>query len=61
VDGAASRSVDQRRITPQKPRSVPRERDEEQIRHWLRYRWPRLKNGLGSFARISFSWTKAVA
>ena len=45
----------ERRITPQKPRSVPRERDEEQIRHWLRYRWPRIKNALASCSRTSFS------
>jgi transposase len=50
----------ERRITPQKPRSVPRERNDEQIRHWLRYRWPRIKNGRGSCARISFSLTKAA-
>jgi transposase len=43
-----------RRITPQKPCRQPRERDEVKIRHWVRYIWPRLKNGRRRSARISF-------
>lgn len=35
----------QRRITPQKPRRQPRERDEQKIQDWLRVDWPRLQNG----------------
>ena len=34
----------QRRITPQKPQRVPRERDEGAIGKWLRYDWPRLQS-----------------
>ena len=34
-----------RRITPQKPRRQPRERDERKIHDWLRVDWPRLQNG----------------
>lgn len=34
----------QRRITPQKPQRVPRERDDGAIDKWLRYDWPRLQN-----------------
>lgn len=34
----------QRRITPQKPQRVPRERDDGAIAKWLRYDWPRLQN-----------------
>jgi transposase len=33
-----------RRITPQKPRRVPRERNEQAIQEWVRKEWPRLKN-----------------
>jgi transposase len=44
----------QRRITPQKPCRQPRERDEAKIRHWVRYQWPRLKNGRRSSAPILF-------
>jgi transposase len=29
--------------TPQKPTSRAKERDEEAIRHWKRYRWPQVK------------------
>jgi transposase len=34
-----------RRITPQKPRRQPRERDEQKIHDWLSIDWPRLQNG----------------
>jgi transposase len=34
----------QRRITPQKPRRVPRERDQRTINNWVRAEWPRLQN-----------------
>lgn len=44
----------QRRITPQKPRRQPRERNEQAIQEWVRVEWPRLKNARGSGARISF-------
>jgi transposase len=43
----------ERRITPQKPRRQPRERDDESIQHWVRYIWPRIKNEHGNCARIS--------
>jgi transposase len=32
-----------RQFSPQKPRRVPRERDEEEIARWLRADWPRLR------------------
>jgi transposase len=44
----------ERRITPQKPRRRPRERDDEAIRHWLRYLWPQIKNGPPGSERTSF-------
>jgi len=44
----------ERRITPQKPRRQPRQRDDEAIRHWVRYVWPHVKNERASCARISF-------
>jgi transposase len=34
----------QRGYTPQKPRRVPRERDDEEIARWLEKDWPRIKN-----------------
>jgi transposase len=42
----------QRRITPQKPRRQPRERDDQLIDQWLRDDWPRLQNGRRSSGRI---------
>jgi len=33
----------QRKITSQKPRRQPRERDERKIQQWLKERWPELK------------------
>jgi transposase len=33
-----------RRFSPQKPRRVPRERDEEEIARWLAEDWPRLQH-----------------
>lgn len=44
----------ERRITPQKPRRRPRERDDERIEKYRRYDWPQLKNGLAAAARSSF-------
>ena len=32
----------ERRITPQKPKSVPRERDDAAVKRWLQTDWPRL-------------------
>lgn len=43
----------ERRITPQKPARRPRERDDDAVRRWKRYRWPYLKNEPASSARIS--------
>jgi transposase len=34
-----------RRITPQKPRRQPRERNDHEIKDWLSVDWPRLQNG----------------
>lgn len=42
----------QRRITPQKPRRQPRERDDRLIDQWLRDDWPRLQNGRRTGGRI---------
>lgn len=33
-----------RRVTPQKPRRLPRERDEEAIQEWLHNDWPLIQN-----------------
>jgi transposase len=35
----------ERRITPQKPRRRPRERNDAEIRRWLAEDWPRIKKG----------------
>lgn len=35
-------------FTPQKPKTVARERDEAAIAHWRRYTWPSLKNELAA-------------
>jgi transposase len=37
----------QRRITPQKPERQARERNEREVRRWLREEWPRIKKVLG--------------
>lgn len=42
--GRLLRSMD---WSPQKPERVARERDEEQIRRWVRNRWPRVKKTPG--------------
>jgi transposase len=34
----------QRRVTPQKPRRQPRERDDGAIQNWLRHDWPLIQN-----------------
>jgi transposase len=41
-----NRWLAQRRITPQKPRRRPRERDEAEIQRWIAEDWPRIKRGL---------------
>jgi transposase len=37
----------QRQITPQKPSRQARERNEREIRRWVREEWPRIKKVLG--------------
>jgi transposase len=44
----------QRRITPQKPSRQARERNEREIRRWLREEWPRIKKVRGVGVPISF-------
>lgn len=44
----------ERRITPQKPRRRPRERDDERIERWKRYNWPQIKNGPADAVRTSY-------
>jgi transposase len=44
----------QRRITPQKPARRARERNEREIRRWLREEWPRIKKSSGVSVRTSF-------
>jgi len=44
----------ERRITPQKPTRQARERNEREIRRWLREEWPRIKKVLGVGVRTSF-------
>jgi transposase len=44
----------ERRITPQKPRRRPRERDDDEVRRWLRYQWPYVKNAPPGCERTSF-------
>lgn len=41
-----------RDITPQKPKTQPRERDQEQIKRWLRYQWPRIQNARAAWVPI---------
>src|SRR5262245_22546886 len=48
-----------RRFTPQKPRRVPRERDEQAIAAWLAEDWPRIKKRPASGALPSSCSTKA--
>lgn len=43
----------------QRPERKARERNEEAIRHWLRYRWPRIKKKPGKPNPCSISWMKA--
>jgi transposase len=48
-----------RGLTPQKPRLVPRERDDDAIAAWLAQDWPRIKKRRGAGALPWCSWTKA--
>jgi transposase len=41
-----------RGITPQKPKTQPRERDDDAIRRWRRYQWPRIQNALATWVPI---------
>lgn len=47
-----NRWLAQRRITPQKPRRRPRERDDAKINRWIAEDWPRIKRGLPAAAPI---------
>lgn len=49
-----------RAITPQKPRKQPRERDDNAIARWLRYRWPRIQNGHATWGPIWSCSTRAA-
>lgn len=44
----------QRRVTPQKPARQARERNEREIRRWLREEWPRIKKALRGAMPIWF-------
>lgn len=48
-----------RRITPQIPDRVPRERDEALINWWVEHEWPRLKKTSARTAQTSFLPMKA--
>jgi transposase len=43
-----------RRITPQKPARQARERNEREVRRWLREEWPRIKKERRGGVRIWF-------
>jgi len=43
-----------RRITPQKPERQARERDQREVRRWLREEWPRIKKVPGVGVRTWF-------
>lgn len=42
----------QRRVTPQKPRRQPRERNDEAIQRWLDHDWPLIQNAPFPSVRI---------
>lgn len=44
----------ERRITPQKPERQARERNEREVRRWLREEWPRIKKSPGVGVHTSF-------
>ncbi len=46
-------------LSPQKPRTPARERDEAAVRHWRGYRWPQIKKGLAGTGGTSCCWTRA--
>lgn len=48
-----------RGFTPQRPRRVPRERDEAALAGWLERDWPRIKRGPAAGGRPSRSSTRA--
>jgi transposase len=48
-----------RDVTPQRPRRVPRERDDRAVADWLARGWPRIKKRPAGGGRPSPSWTRA--
>jgi transposase len=48
-----------RNVTPQKPQRRARERDNEAIRRWRIYKWPRIQNARVTWVLIWFLSTKA--
>jgi transposase len=44
----------ERGITPQKPQRRARERNDDVIKRWLRYQWPRIQNALVAKVPICF-------
>jgi transposase len=48
----------QRGFSPQKPRRVPRERDDRAIARWLAEDWPRIKKRPAGGARTWCCWTR---
>jgi transposase len=49
-----NRWLAERRITSQKPERQARERDEREVRRWLREEWPRIKKSPGVGVRTLF-------
>jgi transposase len=49
----------QRGYTPQKPRRVPRERDDAAIARWLAQDWPRIKKRPAAAGPACCGWTRA--
>jgi transposase len=50
----------ERNITPQKPRRVPRDRNQAVIDHWVATDWPRIKKKRADNRPSWFLWTKVA-
>lgn len=48
-------------LTPQRPQRIAKERNEREIRRWIREDWPRLKKKPGPAGRTSSSKTKPAS
>jgi transposase len=48
-------------LTPQRPQTVAKERNDQRIRAWVRQEWTRAKKNSPASGRVSSAWTKPAS